>query len=359
MTRVVASAPGKVVVAGEYAVLEGAPALVMAVDRRARVVLWDAPDDECHLEFSAPGIPSVRCRLDRAGRVQWIDVDGADAGRLAVVAAVIEATAGNGAPAPFCAVLDTRSFFAVDGERTKLGLGSSAALAVALAGAISARNGRPTPSPGRLIEVHRRGQGGRGSGVDVAASLAGGLLVYRVEDDHPRIRPVAWPSGLEFCCVWSGRPASTGAFLRRLAAWREDASTRYASRMRELRISAEAAAAAAEANAAPALLDAVACYADGLAGLGAASGLDIVSPEHRTIAALAAASGVVYKPCGAGGGDIGIALALDAGRLRDFRGRIARTRFPVLDLALDTRGLQLRPPDSRSGAETARSTPNP
>jgi phosphomevalonate kinase len=32
-----ASAPGKLVLAGEYAVLDGAPAIVMAVDRRAVV----------------------------------------------------------------------------------------------------------------------------------------------------------------------------------------------------------------------------------------------------------------------------------------------------------------------------------
>ncbi len=37
--KVIADAPGKLVLLGEYAVLEGAPGLVVAVDRRARVVL--------------------------------------------------------------------------------------------------------------------------------------------------------------------------------------------------------------------------------------------------------------------------------------------------------------------------------
>ncbi|MFU8876606.1 MAG: hypothetical protein ACNA7E_00585, partial [Wenzhouxiangellaceae bacterium] len=35
--RVVASAPGKLIVIGEYAVLEGAPALVLGLNRRVRV----------------------------------------------------------------------------------------------------------------------------------------------------------------------------------------------------------------------------------------------------------------------------------------------------------------------------------
>ena len=38
-TGVVASAPGKLVILGEYLVLEGGPCLVAAVDRRARVEL--------------------------------------------------------------------------------------------------------------------------------------------------------------------------------------------------------------------------------------------------------------------------------------------------------------------------------
>ncbi len=37
--RITASAPGKLVLSGEYAVLDGAPAICMAVDRRARVTI--------------------------------------------------------------------------------------------------------------------------------------------------------------------------------------------------------------------------------------------------------------------------------------------------------------------------------
>ena len=39
--RIIASAPGKIVVTGEYAVLVGAPALVAALDRRARCTMED------------------------------------------------------------------------------------------------------------------------------------------------------------------------------------------------------------------------------------------------------------------------------------------------------------------------------
>ena len=39
ISRVTASAPGKVVLSGEYAVLSGAPAICMAVNRRATVTI--------------------------------------------------------------------------------------------------------------------------------------------------------------------------------------------------------------------------------------------------------------------------------------------------------------------------------
>ena len=42
---IVASAPGKIVVSGEYAVLVGAPALAAAVDRRVRCAIDDGDAD--------------------------------------------------------------------------------------------------------------------------------------------------------------------------------------------------------------------------------------------------------------------------------------------------------------------------
>ena len=154
-------------------------------------------------------------------------------------------------------------------------------------------------------------QGGRGSGLDIAASLSGGAIVYRLRDGQPQIVPVAWPQGLAFACAWSGKSASTGVFLRGLAAWRERERAGYAALMHELAACAEAAAAALVAGDIPELLQAIAAYAAGLGRLGAASGLDIVCAEHRVLAALAADCGVVYKTCGAGGGDLGVALAAD------------------------------------------------
>ncbi|WP_108471256.1 mevalonate kinase family protein [Rhodanobacter thiooxydans] len=327
--RVLATAPGKLVIAGEYAVLEGAPALVLAIDRRAHVTLEDTGGSDYEITAPGLGIDAAHGRLDAAGRIAWPALDAAASAPLRLVGAILETLGAEDRPPPFRASLDTRAFHANSDGRRKLGLGSSAALTVALASAIRALGRRGAPSLDMLLAAHRRAQGGHGSGLDVAASLTGGLLLYRLHDGQPRIAPATWPHGLEWCCVWSGRPASTGHFLQRLAAWRARAPTRHATAMREL---GDCAAVAAGAASADALLEAVAACAQALDRLGAASGLDIFSPEHRALAALAARLGVAYKTCGAGGGDIGIALATDAARLQAFRRAASAAGFPVLDL---------------------------
>ena len=64
--RIRASAPGKVVLSGEYAVLNGAPAICMAVNRRA-VVTIEATADEHHVVIAPGHVEEPRRFLVRAG----------------------------------------------------------------------------------------------------------------------------------------------------------------------------------------------------------------------------------------------------------------------------------------------------
>lgn len=336
--RVVASAPGKMVITGEYAVLEGAPALVLAVDREARVELEDIGSGGYEITAPGLGIRAACGQLDATGRMSWPALGAAVVGQLALVSAVLETLATGGVPKPFRAHLDTRAFYAAADGNEKLGLGSSAALTVALASAVCALDRRDPPTIDILIAAHRRAQDGRGSGLDIAASLSGGLLVYRLHDGQPRLTPATWPAGLAWCCVWSGKSASTSAYLDKLAAWRASAPARYAAVMRDL---GDCAAAAAAAGDATTLIEAVAAYALALDRLGSASGLDIISAEHRALRALATRHGVTYKTCGAGGGDIGIALATDAACLHAFHQAATKSGFTVLNLQSSLAGVQL------------------
>lgn len=333
--RIVASAPGKLVLLGEYAVLEGAPALVLAVDRRVRVTL--TPGADAAWTIASPTL-ALEARLTlRDGRATW---EHASAAELAWVGALFAGFAPANRIAPCRIELASDALYLEDaGARAKLGLGSSAALTVALLGALHAAAGLPPPTLDEAIRAHRATQHGRGSGIDAAASLLGGLLRFQLDDDTPRVAAAALPDHLHWCCAYSGRPASTAALLAQAAAWRARAPADFARHMRELATISSRGIDAVAANDAHAFTLQLHGYAQALARFGESAGMDIASRAHRALGALAAACGCVYKSCGAGGGDVGITFAAEDTQLQAFRARAAQAGYRVIDLQADRQGL--------------------
>jgi phosphomevalonate kinase len=334
--RVTASAPGKLVLLGEYAVLEGAPALVLAVDRRARISLFPASGE--YWEVVSPTLG--RKALLRVGRegVEWRDAPAPELAWLASLFGCVPFAADL----PPCRIqLDSDAFFIVDhsGEQVKLGLGSSAAVTVALLGALHACAGRSAPTLSACVAVHRAIQRGRGSGIDIAAALGGGLSKFELRGAPERV-PMRLPEALHWCCLFSGRPASTTELLAAAAAWRESEPAAHARHMRELATISSRGVDAVASHDAASFLSSLHDYAQALACFGEAAGVNIASRGHRLLGALAEKCGVVYKSCGAGGGDVGVTFAMDHTRLGEFNARATQAGFAVVPLDADPRGLQ-------------------
>ena len=112
MTTMHASAPGKVILSGEYAVLDGAPAIAMAVSRRAQVTIATVGGDDSRIRMNGPGKKADTSLFD-----------------CAMDAAEFEKRDN------YSFTLDTSAFVAT-GSDVKLGIGSSAALTVALVQAL-------------------------------------------------------------------------------------------------------------------------------------------------------------------------------------------------------------------------------
>lgn len=334
--RVTASAPGKLVLLGEYAVLEGAPALVLAVDRRAKVTLATISGD--NWEIVSPTLGLEASLHIGSGAVEWCNTPASELAWLKLLFEQLPFVSGL---APCRLELDSDPFYLQHADaRTKLGLGSSAALTVALLGALHALARQPLPSLDACIGVHRAIQRGRGSGIDIAASLVGGLSRFELVGDAPKCTSMQQIAGLHGCCVFSGRSASTGALLGAIAGWREREPAEYARHLHELAtISSRGVDAVANSDAAI-FLSSLHDYAQALGRLGEASETDIASREHRTIGALAEECGAVYKSCGAGSGDVGITYAVDDIRLGKFATRAAQAGFHVIGLDADPRGLE-------------------
>lgn len=341
--KVTVSAPGKVVILGEYAVLEGAPALVMAVDRRVRVTLSSRPDGDCSI--SAPGWvgePGL-FRLGESGP-EW---RGVGEPKLALATQVVNwffARQPRGqAREPFDLLLDSGELSqATRHGDDKLGLGSSAALTVALSHALgyyvaSHQPGAEPPGLGELIAVHSDWQGRRGSGLDIAASLYGGLVEFQLRDG-PQARAWTLPGDLSYCFVWSNRSAATSEFLATLDHWRRREPGCFEALIQPLMDLAEAGSRAARQDQGGEFLRSMDLYTPALERLGKAAGVDILSEPHRRLWQRARRYGVTYKPCGAGGGDIGVAMSSDREALARFQGHATADGFKLLSIANDQSG---------------------
>ncbi len=330
MQRISVTAPGKAVIAGEYAVLDDAPAIVMAVDRRARVVI-EPLDAGPHL-VSAPGFADYERRFDAsAGEFTW--QDGQDAWPL------LEHCWRAVSPDPAGAlriVMDTRAF-RDHATGSKLGIGSSAALTVALAQALTELSAAGIPTADAAYAAHREFQAGRGSGIDVSASLAGGLLEYRMRGHGSTA--LGWPQDLDYAFMWSGKTADTRERIDRMRQRSNESSRTALCSAATETVTAWRSGSASEALAA---LDA---YAVALAAFSIDHDLGVFDAGHEALSAKARAQGLVYKPCGAGGGDIGIVVGCDAIALGEFVADAAAAGFGRTDLAMDRVGTRTEKED--------------
>ena len=200
MNVVTASAPGKVIVAGEYAVLDGAPAVCMAVNKRARVRI-SRTDDKQHA-VTAPGFRS---------EPQYFSTIEEVSSELPLLAAVWQQSPPM-VDHHLSIELDSQAFTAASSR--KLGIGSSAAIAVALAAALNQIAGGDADVVALAMQAHRQFQGGSGSGVDIACSARGGVVEYRMGGDPATSR--SWPMGLHYALLWSGQSADTVAQIAKL-----------------------------------------------------------------------------------------------------------------------------------------------
>jgi phosphomevalonate kinase len=343
-----ASAPGKLVLLGEYAVLFGAPAVVMAVNRRAVVTVDESPDERWIVTAPVLEVDSAECVLDPSGDVRWIGRDSGE--RLVLVGRVLGALVARGLLNPLTARprvldLDTAAFFnSAQGEPLKLGLGSSAALTVALASAVTGRTSESCAADldwlRTLVSLHREVQGGHGSGIDIAASLCGGVVGFELDAGQcvAGIAPIHWPDGIFRTFVWTGRPAATGSFLDRLQASRVAGTGAVDEALDLLGQASERGVDALARNEPFRFLDAVDRFWEALVLLGRAIDMPIVSDPHRRLRAAAEESGVHYKPSGAGGGDFGVGFSTDEDRIEEFSRRAGAAGFATPALELDISG---------------------
>jgi len=327
-----ASAPGKLFLLGEYAVLDGAPALLTAVDRRVTVTVTPSDDDRWHL--SAPGLDLDALTLEADGSIP-AGVDGRTRTRLQVFDAVRTVVRCTGA---LSITIDSTAFFAAG---HKLGLGSSAAVATALTAALSSAAGRsPSREDIRILatDAHRSAQRGAGSGGDVASSSYGGLIGY-VRDTAPT--SLVWPQELEIMAVVTGTGSSTTNLVGKVADYAARDTARYRADI--ARLAALAHQAQDAVRSAEDFLRLASDYFDALVELDAHAGAGIVSEHHLRLHSLAADLDGVFKTSGAGGGDVGLVFGRRGESAARLAAAFAEAGAEAVPLGFGANGVTISP----------------
>ena len=316
---IAASAPGKLMLAGEYVVLERKlQAVAVAVQRRLRVEIvpgpgpWRVTASQLGLsEAALDSVPVLREVVRRvAGRI--------DGGRITVES---ELGAGPGKP----------------------GLGASAALCVAAYGALSMIEGAIVPGPGGplplLLEAHRAAQGGRGSGYDVATSLTGGLVMF--DPTTLAVTPLAWPRGLHAAVFTCGQGAKTVDYIARVESWREEDPESFEACVDPFANETEDLVRAFQKGDVAWILGAAAQVQEELGTFDRIGELGILAAgQHQLLGAIEDA-GAVGRTSGAGGGDSVWALADDADTLDRATKAAAELGFQRVDVAFPGEGLRV------------------
>lgn len=342
MPTIQTSAPGKLFLLGEYAVLEGAPALLTAVDRRVEVTIEESPTGSWQVSAPNLGIRNLVLSLDGALPAGLTDQQQAhlrvfDAVRQAVQTAARQAQ-GQVQPHVRPALAITVDSSALSRGGHKLGLGSSAATAAALTDALARALGL-TLNQGELFRLadaaHRSAQNGAGSGGDVAASVHGGLIRY---SPGAAAVPLRWPEELRISAVVTGEGALTTRLVGRVADYAAENPAGHRvdlDRLKHLARLAEASLAR------PAdFLRLASDYFAALARLDEHAQAGIVSERHRELHALARREGGVFKTSGAGGGDVGLAFSYAGEPTERLAGAFARAGAAIVPLGFFAAGLQ-------------------
>lgn len=315
------SVPGKLILCGEYAVLEpGSLALVAAIDRYLKINF--APAAQWSLTSNHWGTQPLTFDA------QWSQDPGPFIrSAFALGLAYLEAE-GQGVP-PQALTLTSE----LDGP-PKYGLGSSAAVTVAVLGVLFTAQGVDISDDAvrerlfRLALVAHRTAQGSGSGADVAAAISGGVTAYTSLDggwlDSARVplptlindmkwpylerKTLPWPEDWALAVGWAGSPASTSEFVAEFERIKTLEEERFFNFLFASNAAASAARYALSEGDLMAFQQALTQVRHLLQEMSQPFLDPIETPMLAQLADVAPAYGFVAKSSGAGGGDCGIAV---------------------------------------------------
>jgi len=326
------STPGKLYIAGEYAVVEpGHPALIVAVDQFITVTIDSATKNGSIQSQQYSDLPIRWTR--RNGELVLDHRENPFHYILAAIRLTEKYALEQGTLLAFYDLKVTSELDNSNGR--KYGLGSSGAVTVATVKALNLFYDLQMDqlTQFKIAALAHLAVQGNGSCGDIAASCYGGWLAFStfdhdwvkekqktwslstlLESDWPKlsIQPLEAPKDLRLLIGWTGSPASTSDLVDQVSSSTEAQAVKkqgYQKFLADSKACVEALIVGFKTNNAKQIKEMISHNRFLLNELSELTGVSIETPALKQLCDTAEAYGGAAKSSGAGGGDCGIVIA--------------------------------------------------
>jgi len=356
--------PGKLMIAGEYAVLSsGYPAIVTAVDRYITIKI--SPSSRFFLSDSSPEFPNGTWILDQEGKVVGLDAKEHAFLKAAISIALEYLREKQVQIATFHIKIQNGLNDIITGQ--KYGLGSSSATVVGVIAAILSFHGLEIEKEQLLIYklaciAHLKTQG-NGSGADIAASVYGGFVCYYRYDiewltqklnnsnfslydlvsmSWPGlyINKILLPDNICFIAGWTKQSVKTSPLVSKIEAFQKVHKEEYKFFLKQSKAAVMEFIHACESNNKKGILSAIYKNRTALQYLQEITGLQLETQEIINLCRIADKYGK-GKFSGAGGGDCGIAFLMNEEKIYDLKREWMEAGIIPLDIQSSKLGVAL------------------
>ena len=322
-------APGKLYLAGEYAVVEtGFPAVLTSVNKYVTVTVNKTQNGGT---IQSKNLNKELIHWNRQGtELVFDDSESQLQYILAAIKFVEKYALERNVKLDYYDLLVTSELDSKDGK--KYGLGSSAAVTVAVVKTLGDfyNLGLSAMDIYKISALSHLSVQGNGSLGDIAASAFGGIVAYYSPDrnwifnmirnhsiteilslDWPKlkIRSLKLPIDLELTVGWTGSPASTSILVDRIALTKAQKVEKYQNFLQASRQNVENLIAGFKTNNSELIKEMFSKYRDLLSDLADFSDVHIETELLTKLCDIAEKLGGSAKTSGAGGGDCGIVLS--------------------------------------------------
>lgn len=363
------SAPGKLFIAGEWAILKVSnPGIIATIDKRAFVNIKKSPDKKIHITAKDFKISNLKATFDGKKLKFERKLNKKEREKLSFLEKAIEvALLYQGDWKPFQIKTWSREMSKKLDDGVEIGLGSSAAIVVATVAAILRFHKiNIQKNKNKIYKLstiaHYFVQGKVGSAFDIAASTFGGTFVYKRFNPKwlksqikkgktvREIVKLKWPGfyfenltvprNFHLIVGWTKKAASTPAMVKKFYKWKEKNKRECQIIFKKIATLVKKLIRAWKKQDRKEIIKLIRENEEYLRELGKKSKINIETNKLRKLSEIAKEYGAAGKLSGAGGGDCGIAITFNRKPAQRIRKEWRKNNIHPIDINISFWGVR-------------------